>query len=300
MNIEQLNKDYAIDDQIKFIEGKNGFSLIEIHNTTAKALISVYGGQVMSFQPNTESDDLLFISNKAYYQQGKAIKGGIPLCWPWFGPDPEAQGRSSHGFVRNRSWTVSGTQALSNGTTKVTLSLVDTPDTREIWTHPFELSLEISIDTSLTLELVTRNRCEQAVSITQGFHTYFKVGDINQVQVFGLEDTNYFDKVDGGQQKLQKGSVKISSEVDRIYTDVQGELAIDDASLGRRIRISSTGSHSAVVWNPWEKISAQMGDLEDEDYKKFLCVETLNAATDVIHIPAGGEYRLMANYTVIR
>ncbi|ACK70566.1 Aldose 1-epimerase [Gloeothece citriformis PCC 7424] len=298
MNIEQLNQNYAIEPHIKFIEHKSGFPLIEIDNTTAKAVISVYGGQVLSFQPKSHSDDLLFVSNKAYYQQGKAIKGGVPICWPWFGPDPDSKGRPSHGFVRNRLSKVAQTQALSEETTKIILSLSDTPDTREIWAHPFELSLSLTIGSSLTLELVTRNLCEQAVSITQGFHTYFKVGDINQVQVLGLDNTNYFDKVDGGQQKLQTGSVTIDSEVDRIYTSVGEKLTIEDPSLGRRLCITSTGSKSAVVWNPWEKISLQMGDLEDDDYKRFLCVETVNAATDVINIPSGGEYKLMANYTV--
>jgi glucose-6-phosphate 1-epimerase len=106
MNIAQLNADHGLNEQLKFVEGKGGFPFIEIRNTKASAIISAYSGQVLSFQPKSEAQDVLFLSDKAYYQTGKAIKGGIPICWPWFGADPEGLGRAAHGFVRNRLWNV--------------------------------------------------------------------------------------------------------------------------------------------------------------------------------------------------
>ncbi|MDJ0633771.1 MAG: D-hexose-6-phosphate mutarotase [Xenococcaceae cyanobacterium MO_188.B29] len=300
MSIEQLNSDYGITGQLKFVEGKGGFPFIEIENTMARALISVYGGHVLSFQPINEPEDLIFTSEKAYYQEGKAIRGGIPLCWPWFGDDPEDLGRSSHGFARNRFWTVLGTELTSEKATKVKLGLVDTTETRKIWSQAFNLTMEISVGDTLTLELITSNTGEQAFSITQAFHTYFKIGDINQVKVLGLEDTTYLDKVENYQEKSQRGVVTIAGEVDRIYTNVPKELVIDDASFGRRIRITSDGNKTAVVWNPWAKISAKMADLADEDYTKFICVETVNAAKDTVEILPSSEYRLLANYKIER
>jgi glucose-6-phosphate 1-epimerase len=299
MSIEQLNADYGITGQLKFLEGKGGLPLIEIDNGKAKATISVYAGQLLSFQPAHEPQDLMFLSEKAYYQAGKAIKGGIPICWPWFGPDPQGLGRPSHGFVRNRLWNVLGTEAYEGGT-KVKLGLVETAETKEIWNQSFDLAIAISVGEKLTVELITRNTGSQAFSITQALHTYFKIGDISQVKVLGLEDVKYLDKVDQGIQKQQQGAVAIAQEVDRIYTDVPGELVIEDAALNRRIRIASQGSKTAIVWNPWAKIAAEMADLADEDYQQFICVETANADKDIVEILPGSEFRLVASYSVER
>ncbi|MGK7948048.1 MAG: D-hexose-6-phosphate mutarotase [Xenococcaceae cyanobacterium] len=300
MSIEQLNTDYGIAGQLKFVEGKGGFPFIEINNTMAKALISVYGGQVLSFQPVTEAEDLMFLSEKAYYQAGKAIKGGIPLCWPWFGADPEDNGRSSHGFARNQLWTVLGTEITPGKETRVRLGLVDTEQTRKIWPNSFNLSLIITVGDRLTLELITRNTGEQPFTITQAFHPYFKVGEISQVKVLGLEDTEYLDKVDNFQGKKQTGVITITEEVDRIYTNVPNKLVIEDASFKRAIEITSEGNKTAVVWNPWSELSAKAADLEDSDYQRFICVETVNAAKDIVEISPNNEHRLLANYKIER
>ncbi|MEN8165722.1 MAG: D-hexose-6-phosphate mutarotase [Acidobacteriota bacterium] len=300
MGIEQLNNEFGLAGQLRFVDGKGGFPVAEVDNGLATARISVYGGQLLSFRPAGQPEDLMFLSDGAYYQEGKAIKGGAPVCWPWFGPDPEGQGRPAHGFVRNRLWEVLGTEALAEGATRITLGLADDEQTREIWPHRFRFSIEITVGSSVTLELVTANLGDEALTITQALHTYFRVGDIGQAQLLGLDGNDYLDKVDGGAQKQQSGPVTISGEVDRIYTGVEEDLIIDDPALGRRIRIASGGSRSAVVWNPWSEIAAQMGDLADDDYTRMLCVETTNAGPDVVQVPAGGEYRLTAKYTVER
>ncbi|MGH8763257.1 MAG: D-hexose-6-phosphate mutarotase [Nitrosospira sp.] len=297
MNIEQLNNDHGIRDQLKFIEGGGGLPFIQVDNAKASAVISVYAGQVLAFQPANEPHNLMFLSEAAYYRAGKAIKGGVPVCWPWFGPDPEQRGRPAHGFVRNRFWNVVQTEARA-GDTRITLGLTDSPETLAIWPHSFALALEITIGDSLNLELVTRNTGKERFSITQAFHTYFKVGHIGKVVVLGLEDSNYIDKTDNGVQKRQKGAITINSEVDRIYRNAPDELIIDDTALVRRIRIASQGSKTAVVWNPWAKISAEMGDLKDDDYEHLLCVETANADRDVVEVGPGNESRLMANYRI--
>ncbi|HRB28765.1 MAG TPA: D-hexose-6-phosphate mutarotase [Nitrosomonas sp.] len=301
MNIEQLNNQYKITGQLEIIAGKDGLPMIQIKNAKAQALISIHAGQVLSFQPNGESEDVLFLSSKAYYQDGKAIKGGAPICWPWFGADPEGKGRPGHGFVRNRPWSVVATEALSNGDIKVTVGLDDTPETQAIWPHAFSLRQEIIIGDSLNLSLITRNTGKEKFSITQAFHTYFKVGDISCAKVLGLAGCYYLDKTSGGSvQKHQTGDVTIDAEVDRIYLNVGNTLTIDDSVLNRCIQITSQGSKTAVVWNPWEKIAKEMADLEDTDYQRLLCVETTNAANDVVEVAPGNQCRLIANYQVIR
>ncbi|UJP06258.1 MAG: D-hexose-6-phosphate mutarotase [Nitrosomonas sp.] len=301
MCIEQLNATHKINGQLEFIAGNGGLPMIRINNAKAAALISIHAGQVLSYQPAGESEDVMFLSNKAYYQDGKAIKGGAPICWPWFGADPEGKGRPGHGFVRNRLWNVIATEMLDNGDIKVTLGLTNTPETQAIWPHSFVLTQEIVVGESLNLTLITRNTGNQTFTVTQAFHTYFNIGDIARATVLGLDGCDYIDKAGGDSvQKHQSGDVSIDAEVDRIYLNVSNTLIIDDGALQRRIHITSQNSDTAVVWNPWKKIAKDMADLEDDDYQRLLCVETTNAADDIREVPPGGDCRLVANYRVIR
>ena len=297
MNFSQLSE-FEIENELWFVEIEHGFTYIEINNSKAHATISTYSGQVLSYRPKDQQHDLLFVSDKAYYEDGKAIKGGIPVCWPWFGPDPDDQGRPAHGFVRNRQWGVTASESLADGSTRVVLSLVDTDETRGIWPHPFKLDIEITVGDSLTVALVTHNTGDKNVTISQALHSYFQVGDISKVKVLGLDGADYLDKVDDAARKTQAGPITIDGEVDRIYTGVTGEQVIDDESLGRKIHIISRGCSTAVVWNPWSEIAASMGDLGDDDYRKMICVETANAGPETVEIAAGGEYRLEAEYTI--
>lgn len=306
IDIQQLNADYGITNKVKFIEGQGGFPMIEVQNEYAQATISLYAGQVLSFKPVNQTKDVMFVSKQAYYQAGKAIKGGTPICWPWFGPDPENQGRSSHGFVRNRLWQMRDVSSTIDGATKVVLGQEATAETKAIWNYDFDLAIAITVGNTLTIELITRNTGKQAFSITQALHTYFHVGDLNQVEVLGLENKTYIDKVDGGKEKTQSGVITFLAECDypkgtlcdRIYLDVPAILIIKDASLNRKIKITATNSKTAIVWNPGSIISASMADLDDQDYQRFVCVETANAADEIIEIPAASEYKLTANYAI--
>ncbi|MEB4589613.1 D-hexose-6-phosphate mutarotase [Candidatus Thiothrix sp. Deng01] len=279
--------------------GHGGLPMINVSNGHADALISVYAGQVLSFKPKGTTD-VLFASNGAYYQEGKAIKGGIPICWPWFGPDPEGKGRPAHGLARTRMWKVLATAETAEGATQVRLGLESSAETLAIWPYRFGLELAITVGTTLQLALVTRNVGSQAFSITQALHTYFAVGDIAQTQVLGLEGAHYIDKAAGanGAVRQQDGAVTVSAEVDRVYLDVPPALTVVDTAGQRQIRIASSGNKTAVVWNPWAKIAAEMGDLLDDDYLRFICVETANAGDDVVEVAPGGEFRLVVEYAV--
>ncbi|UOG91593.1 MAG: D-hexose-6-phosphate mutarotase [Candidatus Thiothrix sulfatifontis] len=281
------------------VAGNGGLPMINVSNDHADAVISVYAGQVLSFTPKGAAD-VLFVSDKAYYAEGKAIKGGVPICWPWFGADPEGKSRPAHGFMRNRMWSEWETRENADGSTTVILGVESSPETLAIWPHAFRLAMEITFGKTLQLALVTRNTGDAAFNITQAMHTYFAVGDIAQTTVTGLDGTQYLDKAaDGnGATKQQDGAISINSEVDRVYLGVPAELAIVDGALNRTIRITSSGNNTAVVWNPWAKIAAGMADLQDDDYTRFVCVETTNAADDVVEVAAGGEFRLTAEYGV--
>jgi glucose-6-phosphate 1-epimerase len=272
---------------------------IQVNNNKASALISLYAGQVLSFKPVDEPEDLLFNSESAFFQQGKAIKGGIPICWPWFGAAPKDPKHPDHGFARNHYWSVSSAISLENGDTKIQLKFVDTEKTRKIWPYSFYLSLEINISQSLSLELFTRNTGTQTFSITEALHTYFNVGDVRQVKVLGLEHTEYLDKVENFVKVCQVGAITLIEETDHIHTDVKHDLTIDDPVFDRKIRISSSGNKNVVVWNPWAKGSAAIKDLDSEDYKHFVCVEIANTAASRVEIPPEGEYKIFTNYSIV-
>ncbi len=303
INIQHLNTNFGIANQIKFVTGKGGLPCIQINNSKASALISIYAAQVLSFKPVNEDADLMFISANAYFQEGKATKGGIPICWPWFGAAPEADitehsKKPDHGFVRTRFWSVLSTAVLENGDNKIVLQLEDSEKTREIWPFRFYLSLEVVIGDSLTLELLTRNTGNKAFSITEAFHTYFNIGDATQATILGLEHTEYIDKNEDFVKACQVGSITIAEETDHIHTDIKHQLTIDDPAFKRKIKISSSGNKNVVVWNPWVKGSAAIADLENDDYKHFICLEIANAAPNSVEILPDSEYRMDANYSI--
>jgi glucose-6-phosphate 1-epimerase len=242
----------------------------------------------------------LFVSKLAYFEPGKAIRGGIPVCWPWFGPAPSHTDGPSHGLVRTRQWQVRQTALEPDGAITVILSIKDSEETRKVWPHSFYLEIIITICESLSLELKTHNTSAVSFSISQALHTYFNVEDSQNIQVTGLENTTYIDKIDGGKQKIQQGPVTISQEVDRIYSSEKTHLILEDALMKRNIHIRSENSKTAIIWNPWKHKAAAMSDFDNNEFKTMVCVETANAGTNTITIPGNSTYSLMAEYQIER
>jgi glucose-6-phosphate 1-epimerase len=298
MDIAQANEAFAIPGVLAICEGQGGMPLLNIDNALASASISLHGGQVLSYCPLSSREDLLFVSRQAYFQADKPIKGGIPVCWPWFGPDPEQRGRPDHGFVRERGWQLLSTESCADGGTRVLLGIRDDERSRMLWPHAFSLELEISVGELLELRLTTHNRGETPFSITQGLHAYFRVGDVRQTQVLGLAGHEYLDKVNEGGRVTQSGPINVDGPVNRIYLDTTETLIIDDSSLGRSLNIEREGSRSAVVWNPWIEQSRAMADFADDEYLRMICVETTNTATDAVTLGAGERHQLRSAYRI--
>lgn len=294
MNIDLAHDHRAIASRVDLVEGAGGLPMLNVTNDLAEARISLHAGQVLAFRPR-DADPVLWVSEHAYYAEGKAIKGGIPICWPWFGPHPEP-GKPGHGFVRNRLWQLRSVESLLSGETLIRLGMRSNEETLAIWPHRFDLELMIVVGTGLKLCLTTRNDNDYPLQISQAFHTYFQVGEVEQVAVRGLEGCHYQDKVAGGEHE-QEGPVTISGEVDRIYQGSE-EQEIDDQSTGRRIKLRATGSHSCVVWNPWIDKAKAMKDFGDEEYHNMICVETANAGADSVTISPGQTYQLGVNISV--
>ncbi len=294
MPLELLERTFSIPGQVTFAASPGGrLALVRIENAHASALIALQGAQLLSYQTKG-SAPVIWLSQGATFTPGKAIRGGIPVCWPWFGPHGHDPFKPTHGFARTLPWNVVETQALERGGTFIALKLIDSPKTQELWSHAFQLQLEATVGSELVLELVTRNTGSETFTIGEALHSYFHVSDIAKVKVLGLEGRSYIDKVDGGTRKTQAGAVVCEGEVDRVFLDTGPESVIEDAGLKRRIRIVQSGSRATVVWNPWREKAERLGDMGENGYRGMICVETANAADFIVTVPPGEEHRMRA------
>ena len=292
-----LNAHHGIRGQVTFKEGPGGLAVVDVANAQATATIALQGAQVIAWAPHGQAP-VIWLSRAARFTPGKSIRGGVPVCWPWFGPHATDPDLPAHGFARTVPWEVIGTRTLVDGAMRLDFRMVQSEATRALWPHATLLECHISVGTALEIDLVTRNADRSAITIGDALHTYFEVSDIHHVVIRGLEDCFYLDKMDGGRRKRQAGPVTIDAEIDRIYLDATADCLIDDPGLGRRIRLRKRGSHSTVVWNPWIGKSANMGDFGENGYLKMVCVESANAADDVITIAPGGEHHLWVRYDI--
>lgn len=298
IDINKLNNNFGITDQLRFVKGKGGFAMLEVDNDYATALISTYSGQIMAYQPKTEKKPLLFLSDLAIYESGKVIRGGLPICWPWFAEDIKGKDLPAHGFVRDQQWQIVKTQKLDDGSTKVILEISHNQYSLKLWPYKFKLQIAIIVGSSLIVELTTVNLDDKPFTISQALHSYLAIGDVNKIEVTGLDGLSYIDKTADFTERNQRGDVVVDGMIDRIYQDVEDDVLLNDPVFDRKIRVSSQGSNTFVVWNPGEKAAATMIDLADDGYKEFVCIEAANTADDKVTIVAGESHCLKVNYSI--
>jgi len=302
MNLDELNSKYGISEQLSFKAGEANIPIVEVCNAQASAKVSLQGAQVLSWQPKNSAgqlEEVIWLSDEATFAPGKSVRGGIPICWPWFGAHESNAQFPAHGFARVSLWQVFSTESLVDGRTRISFILEADDTNKHMWPPQTSVLFQLTIGTKLEMELVTHNKSDQAITISQALHTYFKVGDVSQLALHGLSDTQYLDKLENFKRKTQKGPITINEEVDRIYLDTETDCVIEDKVLKRNIVIIKCGSHSTVVWNPWAESAAKMGDLGVDGYKQMLCVESSNAAEDVVVIAPGTDHHLWVQYGVV-
>jgi glucose-6-phosphate 1-epimerase len=295
--IDELNDKFSIQACLTFKKAPGGLIFAEVQNDSAVVDIFLHGAQVTAYVPGGQ-EPVLFLSGLSHYESNKAIRGGVPISWPWFADHPSDASKPAHGFARITGWTVKKSEILSGGETRITLGLTDSESTRKLLDYSFDLNLDISIGSALNLVLTMKNTDSASFSITSAFHSYFNISSIEDITIGGLENTGYIDKVDGFKLKKQNGPLRIYGETDRIYQHTGKECIIADPGFNRNVRIRKSGSRSTVVWNPWKEKARSMNDLGDADYLGFVCVEVANAGDDIIHIPPGGEHSLGLNVTI--
>ena len=297
-DIAALNQRFAIAGQLEFALDAGGLVVARIANAHAQATIALQGAHVMTFQPNG-AQPVIWLSPAAKLVPGKSIRGGVPVCWPWFGAHATDSGFPAHGFARTVPWQVAASAALPDGSTRITFELPQSSIPSAQWPHACHVRNIVTVGRTLAVELVTENTGNTAFEIGEALHTYFAISDVDKVHITGLEGCAYLDKVGDWQRKSQEGDVTITSEVDRLYVNTETDCLIEDRGLQRRIRIAKSGSRSTVVWNPWIEKAAKMGDFgSDTGYRGMLCVESANAAENVVSVAPGATHTLRVEYSI--
>ena len=298
MSLNALNVKYGIPDFIEFKKGESGFTFAHIKNCYGRAEISLYGGQVTHFQLMGD-EPILWMSPLSKFIPGKAIRGGIPVCWPWFGPHSNDSLLPQHGIARISNWTLVDTCLLEGEQVRIILRCdQDKIDQLAEW-KGVELELSITLGKTLRLDLCTRNRRREAIEVGGALHTYFRVEDIHQVVVQGLESTQYLDKLDQYKRKFQEKSVVFTGETDREYLDTQSDCILIDEVKSRSLKVSKEGSATTVLWNPWQVNSEKMSDFSDDGFKHMVCIEAAITANEVQIISPGESHILSQTIALI-
>ena len=274
---------------IRFSEPTPGFPLLHIDHPEVAGCIALHGAQVMQWTPRGQRP-VLYMSPDSLLEQGKPIRCGIPICWPWFGPRADAPQLPGHGFARLMQWTLDSAIEEDVGV-MLRLSLTESPESLALWPHAFRLQHTIAMGDTLWVALSMEHRGSEPVEITGALHTYLSVGAIDQTTVLGLESATYLDLLENQARKSQQGAVTFHGEVDRIY-ESKGKLRVEDRAWAREIAVSNSGSAATVVWNPWIEKTKRLADLPDEAYHGFLCIEAANAGADIIRLQPGQKHTL--------
>ena len=247
--------------------GPGGLPVLRITNALGQAEVLLHGAHVLSFQP-VGAAPVLWLSARSPFADGKAVRGGVPVCWPWFGPDP----RAMHGFVRYRSWKLAEAAQLADGRTRVVLALTDDEATRAMWPHAFRLELAVTVGRELDLALTATNTGDEPWSWRGALHTYFAVPDVRRTTIEGLEGCAYIDapSTGGVTNAVQNGPVDFKAEVNRRYLERDRVLILNDGT--RRIRVTKSGSNASVVWNAGAESAAKMPEIGDL-WPGYVCIE---------------------------
>lgn len=295
-DVKTMNRQFGIAGKVAF-EQIGELLAARVTTPFATATVVLQGAHVTSWQPKGQAP-VIWVSKQAKFAPGKSIRGGVPICWPWFGPHASNPQFPGHGFARTVPWALVASKELPDGRVRLEFELVKSEATSAQWPHASIVRNIITVGEELEVDLVTTNTGRSAFELGQALHTYFVVGDIRQATVAGLEGCEYLDKVGGG-RKRQQGQIAFTQETDRIYLGTHGCAGILDPVMNRTLLITSTGSRSTIVWNPWTEKAEKMGDFGDEGPWHMLCVETANAAEDVMTLAPGETHHLTVQYRVL-
>jgi glucose-6-phosphate 1-epimerase len=279
-----------------------GLETLLIDTALARCEIALYGGQVLSFVPHADGRDLLWCS-AGRLVDGRPVRGGVPVCWPWFAKQDRPPEAIQHGFVRRMRWRVVTCAERPDGRVRVLMQVAAPPEGWPGglgWPAECAPELEVLVGDALELSLRTVNRGEAPVTLTQALHTYFRVGDVRRIGIAGLQGLRYLDKLRDFGEFAQEAAWSFDGACDRIYLRSGSRHRIDDPVLERSIAIESERSSSTVVWNPGAEGIAALGDVPVADWYQYVCVEAANCAPlDRVTLGPGEETTLLQRTSAV-
>jgi len=302
MELQTLTDHFAIPDVLAFSQTEHGLIRANITTPACTAELYLQGAHITHWQP-TGHRPVLFLSERSFYTPGKAIRGGIPIVFPWFGPrtaapdDPRTDG-PSHGFARTSDWTLAFA-ALSGDDLHLTLTLGPSDTSRALGYDHFALVYDITIGVELQARLTVRNQGTNPLYFEEALHTYFSIGDSQQISIIGLSDTEYIDKTDSSKKKRQTDPLlTLTGETDRPYLNTVVPVNIDDPVYKRRVTIDKAESKTTVVWNPWSELIKTLPDLTPDCWVTMVCIETANVGPNAITLAPGEQHTMEAHLFV--
>ncbi len=281
-------------DTVRIEAGRGGLRRLVIGTAQADAEIYLQGAHVTHFQPHG-AKPVLFMSAKSWFEPGKPIRGGVPICFPWFGPRQDGKPGAAHGFARLLEWELTAAEQVGDGPVEIGLRLVSNDATRKEWDGEFEAEYRVTVGAALGLRLRVRNTAQQPLRIEEALHTYLAVDDVRQVTIEGLAGTAYSDRVGTPHEETEGAApIRITAETDRIYRNTHAMCVAHDPGWKRRLVIEKTGSDATVVWNPWIAKAKAMPDFGDDEWPSMLCIETCNVREHAVTIAHGQSHGMGA------
>jgi glucose-6-phosphate 1-epimerase len=290
------NDDDGSTGLVEMIRGRNGLGALLLRSGAAEAEVYRHGAHLTRYAPG-DRREVLWVSDHSAWGGDQPIRGGVPVCFPWFGAKEDDEEAPSHGFARLREWEVDSV-GQESGQTSVTLTLADDEDSRAMWDHRFELRMSVCLSDHLKMTLEVRNVDEKPMTFTEALHTYLAVSDVRQVSISGLGQVEYIDKLTGRREKQDDAAIRFTGETDRIYVNTEDDCVLDDPAWGRRIVVRKENSRSTVVWNPWVDKSGRMEDFGDEEWPGMVCIETANAADNAVTLEPGQTWPMSVGISV--
>jgi glucose-6-phosphate 1-epimerase len=295
--IEALNREFGIPNVVEVVSGNGGLPAIRVTAPWASAEIYLHGAHLTSWQPG-DDEEVLFLSEHSYWEEGRAIRGGIPVCFPWFRSKGDAPSAPAHGFVRTKEWRLESVK-IDQESVVVICSTENDESTYRWWPHAFRLEHILSIGKSLRLELIVANTGQSPFYFEEALHTYFRVSRVENVSIRGLDQIAYLDNIDGNCKKTQTGNLIFTAKTDNAYIDVHSAAELLDPTWRRFIRTEKANSATTVVWNPWQDGATSLRDLGDEEWRQFACVEASNILGSAVSLAPGQEHRMQATISVV-
>lgn len=295
--IQKLNDAFALPGLAKFEPGQGGLTRVVVATPLADAHVYLHGAHITHFQPRGQKP-VLWLSTASLFEDTKPIRGGVPICFPWFGaraPDIANPPSPAHGFVRLRDWKVRSLQALPGGEVQLTLALDWSPRTKELWPGAFEISHTLTVGRTLKMAIRVVNHGQSLMTFEAALHTYFTLGDVRKASVAGLAGADYIDKVDAMIRKTQgTDPITITGETDRVYLGTKNAVTLTDPVMGRIISLGKSGSSTTILWNPWIEKAKKMADFGDNEWPNMICIETANAGENALTLAPGQSHTMTA------